>query len=245
MPSRYPVWRLISPLGRRRRQAEIMDEPGLDTVRHRQALKGLARINKLSGSCRIVRGPVFDLARSCYPRQLRVLDIASGAGDIPIQLWLQGREDGLNLHFEGCDRSQQAVEYASEEARRLGAEVRFFLFDALNQSIPDGFDVILCSLFLHHLDEDETAGLLRRLVRAAARMVIINDLVRSLRGLLLAYAGTRILSSSSVVHADGPRSVLAAYKLSEIRSLLREDEMGHITIEKRWPCRFLLVWRRP
>ena len=46
--------------------------------------------------------------------------------------------------------------------------VRFFTLDALSEEIPSGFDVIVSSLFLHHLDELEAVGLLERMACAAS-----------------------------------------------------------------------------
>ncbi len=74
-------------LQERRCQPELMDEPGLDPERHRQALQGLARINWLSASDRILWHPIRALARELAGKPLRVLDIATGGGDVPIRLW--------------------------------------------------------------------------------------------------------------------------------------------------------------
>ena len=53
---------------------------------------------------------------------------------------------------------------------------------------------------------------------AAGRIVLVNDLVRSLPGfLLLAYPAPRLLTTSAVVHYDGPQSVRAAFTLGGTR----------------------------
>jgi hypothetical protein len=76
-------------------------------------------------------------------------------------------------------------------------------------------------------------------------MVLINDLVRNRAGFVLAYAGTRILSASKVVHSDGPRSVEGAFTLAEVRALAKRAGMQDAQVDKRWPCRLLLSWRGP
>ena len=85
--------------------------------------------------------------------------------------------------------------------------VRFFALDVLAESIPEGYDVVTCSLFLHHLDETDAIGLLRKMADSAGRLVLVNDLIRSRMGYVLAWAGCRLLSRSPIVRHDGPVSV--------------------------------------
>lgn len=236
-----PTWPALS----RRLQPEVMDQPGLDPGRHRQALRGLGRINFWSGSAGTLWPPLADLARALAPRPPRVLDLATGGGDVPIRLWHKARRAGLPLVVEGCDVSPVAVGHAAREAGRRGADVRFFAADALAGDLPAGYDAVVCSLFLHHLTEEQAVGLLRRMAAAAGRLVLVNDLVRSRAGLLLARLGTRLLSLSPVVHVDGPRSVEGAFTVEEARELARRAGLRGATVEPRWPCRFLLSWSRP
>jgi len=127
----------------------------------------------------------------------------------------------------------------------MGARARFFERDILGECDFGGFDAVICSLFLHHLDEEQAVALLRRMARRRARLIVINDLCRSLTGWLLAYAGTRLLSRSDVVHTDGPRSVEAAFSLAEARCLAARAGLSGARVSARWPCRLLLTWRRP
>ena len=72
-------------------EPEAMDDPALDRQRHFAALRGLAWLNGLSASASIVWKPIAQLARQRKVDRLRVLDIATGAGDLPIRLWHMAR----------------------------------------------------------------------------------------------------------------------------------------------------------
>lgn len=229
----------------RHRQPEIMDQPGLDRHRHEAALRGLERINFWSRSASILWPPLAALARERSGRPTRVLDVATGAGDVPIRLWRRARRAGLPLEVDGCDVSPAAVAHARGRAARAGAAVGFFPWDALAGPLPAGYDALVTSLFLHHLDEGQAADLLGRLAEAAGRLVLVNDLARSPAGLLLAYLGTRVLSRSEVVRTDGVRSVEAAFTPAEVCALAMRAGLAGARVEGRWPCRFLLTWRRP
>jgi hypothetical protein len=124
------------------------------------------------------------------------------------------------------------------------ARVGFFVHDALIGELPGGYDAVLCSLFLHHLEADQAVQLLRQMAQAAGRLVLVNDLVRSTAGYLAAYAGTRLLSRSPVVHIDGPRSVEGAFSPAEVRVLAYRAGLRRARVELCWPWRYLLRWDR-
>src|SRR5947209_6535750 len=116
----------------RRREPEIMDQPGLEEPSHVQALEGLARINRWSGSARLLWPSIRALAGEASSSALRLLDVATGGGDVPLRLWHRTRRAGMALEVEGCDRSPTAVAHARRAAARCAAEVRFFEWDALS-----------------------------------------------------------------------------------------------------------------
>jgi 2-polyprenyl-3-methyl-5-hydroxy-6-metoxy-1,4-benzoquinol methylase len=234
----------LSSLKQRQRRPEIMDDPALEAARHVHALAGLARINWISGSDRILWRPLLAMTRNNPGRIVRVLDIATGAGDVPIGLWRRGRGAGLNLEVSGGDISPTALAVANQNARAAGADVKFFKLDVQNDGIPAGFDVLTCSLFLHHLSEEQAVALLGQMQQAAGRMVLINDLRRCRLGFVMAWTASRILTTSAVVRVDAPRSALAAFTLAEIRALADQAGMASAAISRHWPCRYLLAWRR-
>src|SRR5205823_2007870 len=131
------MW-LRGHLRTRRRQPEIMDEADLDPRAHAQALRGLERINLWSGSARILWPPLRHLAGATSGRPLRILDIATGAGDVPIRLWHRAQRAGLAVELAGCDRSPMAVAYARQRAAEKKAAVAFFEYDALRDPLPGG-----------------------------------------------------------------------------------------------------------
>jgi 2-polyprenyl-3-methyl-5-hydroxy-6-metoxy-1,4-benzoquinol methylase len=234
---------MLNRFRHRQRRPELMDEPNLDARAHRAALRGLERINFWSGSARVLWGPIRTLARETPGGPLRLLDIATGAGDVPLRLWRKARRADVPLEVAGCDVSPVSVEFARKRAEKQRVPATFFTADVCRDELPTDYDVITCSLFLHHLDEEEAVLLLRDLGRAARRLVLVSDLKRSRAGYLLAWAGTRLLSLSRVVHTDGPRSVEGAYTIPEAQALAERAGLTGACVEPSWPCRWLLVWR--
>lgn len=236
---------IFSPkLALRDMQPEIMDQPGLETAQHQNALRGLARINWLSGSADILWQPIRRLAEQHHGRPLRVLDLGSGGGDVVIRLQRRARRAGLPLTFAGADVSLTALEHARQNTQQAHEAIDFFQLDALRSPLPENYDIIMCSLFLHHLASDQAVDLLLRMGQAAKSMVLVNDLIRSRLGYLLAWLGTRVLSTSNIVHFDGPQSVRAAFTIAEARELAHQAGLHGAKISWRWPFRYLLEWRR-
>jgi len=227
----------------RKRQPEVMDQPDLDPALHAAALRGLRRINWISRSSAILWPAIRDLARQHSGDSLRLLDVATGGGDIPIDLWHKARRAGFDLQVDGCDRNEYALEQARELAKQRGADVRFFAQDALGGPLPEEYDIVVCSLFLHHFDPSDAVVILRRM-GLARRLVLVNDLRRGVGAWLLAWVGARILTRCRVVHIDGPLSVAGAYTCAEARDLAREAGLTAAIVRRRWPCRWLLEWHR-
>ncbi len=59
---------------------------------------------------------------------------------------------------------------------------------------------------------------------------------------MLTWLGTRLLSSSSIVHIDGPLSVGGAFQLDEVAQLAAAAGLVDAAITQFWPERFLLSW---
>lgn len=227
---------------RRNLQPELMDQPGLDPAEHARALAGLRRINRFSGSAAILWPALRALAAESPGRTLRVLDVACGGGDVVVALARRARRAGIRCEFIACDISPVALEIARARAEWANENIEFERRDVL-RSLPEGFDLASCSLFVHHLTADEAAALLRRMADAAGR-VVVNDLRRSRGCFLLAHAACRLLTRSHVVHVDGPLSIAGAFTREELAALCQLVGLTGATIDCRWPCRIVVDWRR-
>jgi len=233
----------------RRRQPELMDGPDLAPAAHDAALAGLARINRWSAAEAALRRRVLALlagprdARGASPPSL--LDVACGAGDLPIALWLAARRAGLQLEVTALDRSPRAVAHGQAQAGRRGAAVRFLERDACDGRPLPQADVVTCSLFLHHLEAEAAIALLAALGAAARRLLLVADLRRTLAGLLLAATVPRLLSRSPVVHADAPASARAAWSVAELAGLARRAGLAGARVQPIFPQRMLLSWTHP
>jgi 2-polyprenyl-3-methyl-5-hydroxy-6-metoxy-1,4-benzoquinol methylase len=235
------VGKLLS-LTHRHLQPEIMDRADLDPDQHRNALRGLQRINWVSGSAGILWPSIRGVAEETNGEPLRILDVACGAGDLSIALFRRAARAGLNVQLDAADISSRALEHAQRRAEAAGARIRFLQLDALTDDFPSDYDVVFSSLFLHHLHDEQAVNLLQRMAQSARRMILISDLARSRLGWTAACLVTRLLTTSDVVQTDGPLSVEGAFTPDEAIALAHRAGLQGASVVRRWPFRFLLTW---
>lgn len=241
-PKRCSKAQLVD-LSQRNCQMEAMDDPGLSSEMHYQALRGLARINRWSRTALKVHRLLLEMTASCVG-QFRVLDVACGGGDVALALNQMGESGSLKFRVDGCDRSRRAVRFARQQARDRMVESSFFVCDLLREHVPKGYDFYISSLFLHHLSWKDASTLLAGLDEAAATGVIVSDLERGKAGYWMARMASRVLTRSPVVHLDGPLSVSAAFTVSEVEELAHSAGLRDFRLFRCWPFRVMLTWRK-
>lgn len=222
-----------------------MDQPDLDPSLHDRALTALARLNRWAGSARIVWPAIRSVARSMPDETCRVLDIATGAADVPLALSERAAGADLDVQFTAIDVSAHAIAHGRKRADASGETIDFRRCDVLRDPWPAGeFDVVMCSLFLHHLDEAQAIQLLEMMHAAARRLVVVSDLRRCSCGLWLTQIAAHALTRCPVVRADGPRSVRAAFTIDEAAQLARQAGWKGAQAQRAWPFRFLLTCKK-
>ncbi|TWT97978.1 Ubiquinone biosynthesis O-methyltransferase [Botrimarina colliarenosi] len=227
----------------RRLVPELMDDPQLDEASHLAALRGLRRVNAISGVSAMIWGAIKRIAARRRLTHFSVLDVACGGGDLITSLSRRARGSGLDVDCYGCDVSPTAVAHSNRNAGE-GAKLSFFVADAISEPLPGRYDFVTSTLFLHHLDQPASLRLLGHLSEAAQQAVLLDDLERSRTGWLLAWAGCRLLSRSPIVHYDGPASVRGAYTVEEAQTLAETAGLASTRWTRHWPCRYLMEWER-
>jgi ubiquinone/menaquinone biosynthesis C-methylase UbiE len=203
--------------------AELMDGPLDDPVALAANLRDLRRINRLLGGIDLSRRALAALVGE-NNESLTMLDIGTGAADIPAALIADADRQGAQLRITAIDARPEMLETAVANEPRLSAlaGLRLGVGDGRSLADPDrSFDIAHASLVLHHLEPAEAVAFLREMRRVAARGVIVNDLVRSRPGWLGAWLIGHLFTRSRFTRHDAPLSVRRAYTRAELEALLR------------------------
>lgn len=226
----------------RDRQPESMDDPRLPREEHFSALLGLSRLNRVSGIARTMYRYLRRHAAARTDATLRVLDVASGGGDIPIAWARRARRDGIKLQLTLLDRSSTAIEQQQRRAHQYNVDILALQHDCLSTPLPCGFDVVTSSLFMHHLDEHQTFRVLQSMQQATEHALIVSDLERSRFNMTVVQFAANLLSRSPVVHRDAGLSVRAAYTAEEFKQLAENALARPILVTRAFPCQFIATF---
>jgi len=218
---------------------EWLDASSFDDKAIRDNLRDIRFINRVLGWTTFTTRQVVSSLRALGPAEVRVLDIASGSADIPLAVARRARRTGIDLKIVVSDISSQIVDAARRQAAGTPSIV-VEKADALDLPYADGsFDIVLCTLALHHFAPDEGVALLQSMARVGRR-VLVFDIARS----PLAYAGavalTRLLPMNAMTRHDAPVSVRRAYTVAEVRDLVARAGLPRESVHGTFPFRLVV-----
>lgn len=225
-------------------QSELMDTEQVGFEDFRACLRDIARVNRLTFAYRPTLAFLTQLlAQHAHARPLQIVDVGSGYGDMlrVIARWAARRRIAVEL--TGVDVNPWS-ERAAREATGAHAPIRWLTADAFSYEPPAGIDVVLSSLFTHHLPDAEIARFLRFMERRARCGWFVNDLHRH----PVPYHAFRGLATLARYHRfvrhDGPVSVARAFTRDDWTRALRVAGLAPGQVEVRWWLPFRLTVAR-
>jgi len=210
---------------------EIMDDPANSEADFAAALADLTRMNRWSQAQRPLDAYLDRLVAARGLTKLSLLDVGAGGGDSLRGVAEWGARRGIPVELCGLDISPWAERYAME-ANTPGRWITADLFDLPQH---ERFDVVMCSLFAHHLDDALMVRFLRWLPQHARHGWLILDLHRHWIPWCVVWAGTRLLRMHPMVSHDGPVSVNRAFTRADWNRLIAE---AGIAADIRWTFPF-------
>lgn len=212
-------------------EPELMDVPQPVTPEFEQDLKNLTQLNRYFGGHRLVRRFL-----KCWiqpGRSYRLLDLATGPGDVPRMIVRWARTRGVSVKIDAIDLHPATLEIARKRSADF-PEITFIRADARTFSEVTTYDLVCCSLALHHFSEPDAAKILRRACELSHDKVLISDLERSWLTSLCVHVVTAALFRDRMTRYDGRLSARRAFSFREFDALAQQAGWrgyGH--------CRFL------
>jgi SAM-dependent methyltransferase len=235
----------------RRHALELLDTPAQVSADLPANLADIRRLNRWFGGAGLVCHHIHEAFLTRGPHSvvtpaipvISLLDVATGSADIPLALVRWGARHDLDLRVVALDSSREVLE---EAARVVGdAPVGLVRGDARALPWPDrSFDVVTCSLALHHFEPDGAAQVLREMARVARNVLIVVDLRRTYLAYIGTWLATHVFARNRLTRHDGPLSVLRAYTADEMTSIARDAGLAQFHIRRRHFFRLVLVWHR-
>jgi ubiquinone/menaquinone biosynthesis C-methylase UbiE len=210
-------------------QPELMDvaEPGSPELE--ESLRNLASMNRHFGAHRLIRR--FLKAWFAPGETYRVLDLATGAGDIPRMMLEWGQPRGIRFEIDAVDANPATIEVARKMTPY--PQVNWIAADALTYGPGRTYDLVCCSLALHHFAQADAVRLLRRCQRLSHRFTLVADLERSPLNYFCIWLVTALIYRDPITRHDGLISAKRAFSYDELAELA--SEAGWEVFEQ---CRF-------
>jgi ubiquinone/menaquinone biosynthesis C-methylase UbiE len=215
-----------------------MDAPTAGAAELEASLAFIERVNCWLGYTRATIAHLDRLSRG-WPagRRLSILDVATGSGDVPRAVCAWADRRGIDVGVVGVDLHPVTLSIARQ--RTSDPRISLVRGDALALPFVDSsFDVVLCSMFLHHLDEGDVIAALREIDRVARRGVIVADLLRSRRALVWITLFT--MFAGAMVKHDARASVRQAFTVEEFGRLADAAGLRYARLHRHFGHRFVL-----
>jgi SAM-dependent methyltransferase len=224
---------------------ELMDlavlENGKPSSELERDLKNLRWLNRHFGAISILHR----FLKRWYPKPpegdgvLRVLDLATGEGDLPKELVLWCRLKGIPVQVDAVDLNEATLAVARERSRGF-PEITFHQGDIRHWDCTPR-ELVLCSLALHHFSDDDALLVLKNARRLSSRHLLVADLERSLPGAIGIHLLTAVVLRERMTVHDARLSIRRAFSFDELAMLAQEAgwrEFGHA----RFPVTRQAIW---
>src|SRR5712691_8182830 len=219
-------------------EVEMMDRPQPVSAELERDLLNIRRFNRYFGSYRLV---LRFVRRWIKPGdRVRIVDLATGSGDIPRLIVDLARKIGAKVEIDALDRQSATLEIA----RKLSAnypEISYLEANLLEWQPSDRYDIVLCSLVLHHFSNEDAVRVLQRCRQLSRKFVLVSDLRRGFLAAAGVYLLTGLIFREPMTRHDARLSAARAFSFSELDELARRagwTKFGH----KRFRLARQAIW---
>ena len=216
----------------------MMDRPQPVSAHLAVDLANLKRINRYFGSYALIR---HFLRRWLRPGETAsILDLCTASADIPRFVVDWTRRAPVSVRVVGVDFRESTLEIARQESRHY-PEIELICANVFEFEPAETFDLVFCSLALHHFSDRDAELLLRRVRKFATRGLLVADIARSDFGVLGIYALTATLLREPMTRFDARLSMKRAFSVAELRALAVKagwKNFGH----RRFPVSRQAIW---
>lgn len=221
-------------------EKEMLDETNIQQDLLFKNLRELDILNRTTGGHAISLKGLKQLVTD-HAKIYHILDLGCGSGDSLRAIADWARKYNFKVQLTGVDMNADVIDYLKKHCSSY-PEITGMISDY--QEFLDrttSVDIVHCSLFCHHLDENELIKLFTYFKERVTTGFVINDLQRNWMAYYSAWFFTRLLNGTILAKNDGPVSVLRAFKVSELKYLLEKAKIKNYIIQKQRLFRFLLV----
>ncbi|OXA76723.1 Methyltransferase domain-containing protein [Flavobacterium aquidurense] len=223
----------------RTKEAEIMDDFSLQGEELREALDQIARINQLLGGNKVILQGIKELLKQSHnAKTISIADIGCGNGDMLRMLAKFGKKNKLTFQLTGIDANEFTINYAKKLSQEY-SNIEYKCLDIFSEDFKTiKFDIILCTLTLHHFTNEQILKIISIFNNNAEIGIIINDLHRSKTAYRLFELICFVFNLNSMSREDGLISILRGFRKKELVEFSKKLDLKNYTINWKWAFRY-------
>lgn len=216
-----------------------MDDFKLQGTELELTLDDLDKINKwLGGNTITLEGVKKLLQDHPVSKPITIVDVGCGNGSMLREIANWGRSAGFDLRLTGIDANPNAIEIA-ERKSEFFPELSFKTMNIFSEDFKSrDYDVVLCTLTLHHFKDNEIEDIMANFYRQARLGVVINDLHRSRQAYFLFRAFCKVFINNKIARDDGLTSILRGFKKKELKRFAAQLPTARQEIKWKWAYRY-------
>lgn len=219
---------------------ERIDTGDYTPEEYKRFLKEIRFVNRYTGDRRALEKTIRNDIESISDERVSVLDVGAGSGELLRSIAGYKFHNGIKLNLVGLDYNRISADSILAESEKF-TQIKSVQGDALALPFENSsFDFVICSLFTHHLTNDQIVQSFSEMNRVASRSMIVIDLHRH----PLAYAAYKTMCAafgiSELVRHDGSLSILRGFKPSELVDLGQNAGLRNLLVTRSFPFRLVL-----
>lgn len=217
-----------------------MDDMNFKGEEMRNLLADLRRVNKwLGGNSGAISGIKRLMKTSETQKEIKIIDLGCGDGEMLRVCSEVLKREGRDFKFMGIDANPHIIEEAEKRSVNY-PNIKYRVMDVFSSELDKlEFDIVLCSLFLHHLKDDQISELLKKISEKAKAGVVINDLKRSRLSFELFKIVSTLFVRTRTAKIDGLISIARGFRKKELKAFSKQIEAKH---RIRWWWAFRYQW---
>ncbi|GAB2594802.1 methyltransferase domain-containing protein [Spirosoma areae] len=218
---------------------EVMDDFSLEGDELRDALDKIARINQLLGGNNITLDGIQQLLAN-HPKEkpVSIVDIGCGNGDMCRAVASFARKQNWTVQILGVDANAYTINHAKALSGPYG-NISYAVMNVFaNEFATLEYDIVLCTLTLHHFSDADILQLMRVFLNKAKRGIVINDLHRSAVAYRLFQLICFVFQLNPMSREDGLTSILRGFKKRDLENFANQLGLKKYSINWRWAFRY-------